>query len=75
MRRKFNVETRRCATITIDFDDENEIEHLIEQAIGNDDPALDWDEPEIDCIETLCDYEEDLYSDRAYQERRDADCA
>lgn len=75
MRRKVRVETRRYATIIIDFDDEDEIDGIIKQAIQEDDPNLDWNETEIDCIETLCNYEEDLISDRAYEERRDADCA
>lgn len=75
MRREIKVETRRCATIIIDFDSEDEIAGIIEAAIQNDDPELDWEKPEIDCIETLYDYEEDLISDRAYEERRDAVCA
>lgn len=71
MYRKIGVEVRRYATITIDCD-ESEIEGIVEQAIQDNSSDLDWREPEIDCIETLYEYEEDLISDRAYEERRDA---
>lgn len=72
MRREIGVEIRRYATIVIDFDDEEDIPGIIEQAVQDDDPALDWNDPVIDCIETRRYIEEDLVSDRAYQERRDA---
>lgn len=70
MAKLIGFEIRRYATIRVD--DDMDIPSFIESAVAQDDDRIDWNEPEVDYIETLCEEESDDISDIAYEERRDA---
>lgn len=73
MAMRIGIELRQHVTITVDTDDVEEGYRLAEEAIQNDSPDLDFNEPEIDSINFLM-WEDALddHSDRLYEELRDA---
>lgn len=71
MAKLIGFEIRRYATIRVD--DDMDIPSFIESAVAQDDSRIDWNEPEVDYIETLCEEDEITeISDIAYEERRDS---
>lgn len=69
------IEIRRYATVTVDTDDMDEANQMAANMVLEDDPSVDWNQPEVEYQEVICQTDDgDSFSDRAYQERRERIC-